>query len=95
MPWLYLFTFGGLMSNIGVMNAPKKKSKATPEVTPEPEDSKPKRERKMVEIQAEFLSLIEIARKRLALKTDTAVVNQAVREFLERDGLWPPAKESP
>ena len=44
----------------------------------------------MAEIQKEFHPLIEIARQRLALKTGTAVVNQAVREFLERHKLWPP-----
>lgn len=75
----YLLSSGRFMATIVHMGAKKK----TP---PHP----PKRDRKMAEIQKEFHPLIEIARQRLALKTGTAVVNQAVREFLERHKLWPP-----
>lgn len=77
------------MATKGIMTKPKKGATASTKNVNE----KPKRERKMVEIQPEFGPLLAIVRKRRALKTDTAVVNQAVREFLEREQLWPPPAE--
>lgn len=50
--------------------------------------------RKMIAIRKQFHDQAEVLRVRLGLDDLTELANLAVRELLERNGLWPP-KESP
>jgi hypothetical protein len=47
------------------------------------------RPRKMTAIRGHFVEPAERLRERLGMKDLTELVNQALREKLEREGLWP------
>lgn len=76
---------------------PKKKPDADPKPTPTPPAAKDSvdlhRPRKMTAVREQFIAGVTELADRLGTDV-TEIVNQAIREKLEREGLWPSKQKS-